>query len=170
MLTTERGPGESVLLSPEGTEPFRHIYGQVRNVASYLQLPLRPLRASASRQEAEDHLVDCVIGLERLLAPDSEALEPTFRFQLQGAALLRDQANPIPDGLRQPRCGDKELRAFYLCRRHLQPINASVPNGRYVGSRHSTSSSRPRTYDRLAAQHASTVSPCFWASYQQRLF
>jgi hypothetical protein len=63
----------------------------VRNAASYLQLPLRRLRASASRQEVEDHLVDCVIGLERLLAPDSEALETTFRFQLRGAALLPDR-------------------------------------------------------------------------------
>jgi len=49
------------------------------------------MRTAASRREAEDHLVDCVIGLERLLAPDTSHLKSTFRFQLRGAALLPDR-------------------------------------------------------------------------------
>jgi hypothetical protein len=54
----------------------------------FLKLPLRRLRLSATRQEAEDHLIDCVIALERLLAPDNSKAETTYRFVLRGAALL----------------------------------------------------------------------------------
>ena len=53
-----------------------------------LSLPLRRLRLSANRTEPEDELVDYVIGLERILAPDTPALESTHRFRLRGAALL----------------------------------------------------------------------------------
>lgn len=74
-------------------ESFRKNYALVRRIFSepqleYLRLPFRRLRASASRTENEDRLVDYVIGLERLLARDTETLEVAFRFRLRGASLL----------------------------------------------------------------------------------
>ena len=55
---------------------------------SSLQLPFRRLRFASSRSKGEDKLIDCVVGLERLLAPDTPNLEITFRFKLRGAFIL----------------------------------------------------------------------------------
>jgi|GEM_PF-2906242 len=53
-----------------------------------LRLPLRRMRAAASRKSAADAFLDTVIALEGLLAHDTPALESTYRFRLRGAALL----------------------------------------------------------------------------------
>lgn len=84
--------GEKVTLNENGIKTFRRIYKLILGTESgnhnYLQLPLRRLRASSTRMNHEDHLIDCVIGLESLLAADSPQLETTYRFRLRGAALL----------------------------------------------------------------------------------
>jgi hypothetical protein len=53
-----------------------------------LFLPLRRLQAASSRNNPADHLIDCVIGLENLLVPDSG--ESKYKFSVRGAALLPD--------------------------------------------------------------------------------
>ena len=79
-------------LSAKDIEEFKSNYGRVQriqnNSKSLLQLPLRRMRAASERTASEDKLVDYVIGLERLLARDTPALESTWRFRLRGAALL----------------------------------------------------------------------------------
>lgn len=56
-----------------------------------LRLPLRRMRAAATRRSAADAFMDVVIALEGLLAHDTPALESTYRFRLRGAALLSDE-------------------------------------------------------------------------------
>ncbi|MDP3061681.1 MAG: HEPN domain-containing protein [Chloroflexota bacterium] len=87
------GSGEKVVLDEAGVERFKKNYQLVKTVfgeprLERLKLPFRRLRAASYRREDEDRLVDYVIGLERLLAPDSSTLEVTFRFSLRGAAIL----------------------------------------------------------------------------------
>lgn len=60
-----------------------------------MRLPFRRIRSAALRGENEDKLVDYVIGLERLLAPDSSTLEVTFRFRLRGAAVLPESFGDV---------------------------------------------------------------------------
>jgi hypothetical protein len=93
VLTTRAGYATS--LTSEDIARLRKIFALVQrakndNTLRYLQLPLRRLRVSTTRQNEEDHFVDCIIGLERLLAHDTDKLEATFRFRLRGAALLSD--------------------------------------------------------------------------------
>lgn len=54
----------------------------------YLQVPLRRLRRSGTRDEKEDSLIDCVIGLESLLGTSDEKTEIGYRFRIRGAVLL----------------------------------------------------------------------------------
>lgn len=91
IITSRRGA--KVELTEKKIVEFRHVYPQLcaideQSTLSYLGVPLRRLLASASRTVEEDSLIDLVIGLESLLAPDSENLEVTFRFRLRGALLL----------------------------------------------------------------------------------
>jgi hypothetical protein len=53
-----------------------------------LQMPLRRLKLAATRTEDADHLIDCVIGLENMLAPDKG--ESRYKFSVRGASLLPD--------------------------------------------------------------------------------
>jgi hypothetical protein len=93
---------------------FRSLFQAVKRIPSTgslksLQMPFRRLRMAASREEAEDRVVDFVIGLERLLANDTESLEPTFRFRLRGAALL-------PNSFGDPRARIKLMTDLYRLR------------------------------------------------------
>jgi hypothetical protein len=49
------------------------------------------------RRDTEDQFVDCIIALERLLAPDSPQLETTFRFQLRGASILSERFGNVTE-------------------------------------------------------------------------
>jgi hypothetical protein len=82
--------GEPLSLDEKGIKDFQKLYKSVQKIRSYesLDLPVRRLRSSAERPNDEDHLIDCVIGLERLLCADSSNLETTYRFKLRGAAIL----------------------------------------------------------------------------------
>jgi hypothetical protein len=87
------GIGDNVNLTGEDIDRFRAAFRAVRAMHTddrfkSLRLPFRRLRSAAARRENEDRFVDYVIGLERLLAPDTPNLETTFRFRLRGAALL----------------------------------------------------------------------------------
>jgi hypothetical protein len=93
------GPqGEPVALTEDGIQQFQFYYRKVRRILEsnhrkyrHLQLPIRRLRAASQRTVSEDQFVDYIIGLERLLASDTPALEVTFRFRMRGAALLPDE-------------------------------------------------------------------------------
>jgi len=90
-----RRSGSKLYLSSDGIEQFHKIYAEiVRSENSsnytYLALPLRRLRSASSRTNDEDHLIDCVIGLERLLVPGKGG-ETSFKFRQRGAALLGDR-------------------------------------------------------------------------------
>jgi hypothetical protein len=85
--------GEPVVLDQHDLGRLQTKFARVTQIGSddrlaHLRLPLRRLRMSASRTHDEDHVVDCVIALENLLASDSPQLETTFRFRLRGAAML----------------------------------------------------------------------------------
>lgn len=85
--------GVVVNLDEVGLRRFRKTFKLVESIfdnSKYkvLRLPFRRLRLSSTRGNDNDKFVDYVIGLERLLAADSENLEVTFRFRLRGAALL----------------------------------------------------------------------------------
>ena len=89
------GVGGPMVLDESGVLNVVSIYDKVKRLSvesryQHLRLPFRRVRDAASRQEQEDVLVDHVIGLESLLASDSDRLETTFRFRLRGAALLPD--------------------------------------------------------------------------------
>jgi len=86
------GTGDKLILDKAGVESFINNYGLVKEVFSNTKLerarlPFRRLRFAASRSEDEDRVVDYVVALERLLAPDTKN-KVTFRFRLRGAALL----------------------------------------------------------------------------------
>ncbi len=75
-------------------EEFQKFYKAVVRIGSeeklkHLRLPIRRLHISSNRIDKEDHLVDVVIGLERLLAYDSRG-EISFRFRIRGASILSD--------------------------------------------------------------------------------
>jgi hypothetical protein len=85
--------GDPINLTVEDVNCFSAIYADVQGLShgrgpKQLALAFRRLRVAASRQQSEDAFVDYVIGLESILANDSERLETTFRFRLRGAALL----------------------------------------------------------------------------------
>lgn len=97
--------GESVALKQHDVERFQRNFVRVARIGSddrlaYLRLPLRRLRMSASRTHDEDHVVDCVIALENLLANDSPQLETTFRFRLRGAAILREEFGTVEERIK----------------------------------------------------------------------
>ena len=62
-----------------------------------LRLPLRRIRAAASRRNLADAFLDIVMALETLLANDTSTLEVTHRFRLRGAALLNDEFGSARD-------------------------------------------------------------------------
>ena len=62
-----------------------------------LRLPLRKIRAAASRRTPADAFLDIVMALETLLANDTPALEVTHRFRLRGAAILNDEFGSARD-------------------------------------------------------------------------
>ncbi len=85
--------GDAVALTVESLASFQDVYRRIRTVQTddrlrALRLPLRRLHIASTRTTNEDHIVDCVIALENLLASDSPQLETTFRFRLRGSALL----------------------------------------------------------------------------------
>ena len=100
-VATSRSPGK-VQLEAKDLERFRQLYSAICLVETNpslkdLRLPLRRLHISSSRTDAEDHLVDVVIGLERLLASDTKTGEIGFRFRLRGAALLSDSFGSVAE-------------------------------------------------------------------------
>lgn len=60
-----------------------------------LGLPLRRLRLAASRQDLSDHVVDCVIGMEYLLAPGGG--ESKYKFCMRGASLLSNKFGTVEE-------------------------------------------------------------------------
>lgn len=115
------GTGGDVNLDEYGVEMFIQNYGLVKRVFEdsrfeIMRLPFRRLRSAASRGEDEDKLIDYVIGLERLLASDSETLEITFRFRLRGAAVL-------PTSF-----GDKRDRIKFMTK--LYKLRSDIVHGR----------------------------------------
>lgn len=89
--------GSPIALDGPLLERFKSIYKEIVPLNKVLQLPFRRMRSASDRIEQEDQLVDYVIGLERLLASDSDRLETTFRFRLRGAALLPDSFGSTRD-------------------------------------------------------------------------
>lgn len=98
--------GDPVSLGPDDVERFRRNYAALGWIGSdddrlaQLRLPLRRLRISSSRMHDEDHLVDCVIALENLLASDTEQMETTFRFRLRGAAILTQEFGSVQERIK----------------------------------------------------------------------
>jgi hypothetical protein len=87
------GVGGRINITYDNVKLFKSNYQmmhrlQTDNKLKHLLLPFRRLRLAAERATTEDRLVDYVIGLESLLAPDSGNPEVTVRFKLRGAALL----------------------------------------------------------------------------------
>ncbi len=85
--------GAAVNLNSNDIVGLRKVHkklSEVRNKKDfqYFRLPLERLRSSSYRRNGEDQLVDCVIGLERLLAPGGG--ESSFKFRIRGASLLPD--------------------------------------------------------------------------------
>ena len=85
--------GENLFLSHEQIAAAQGYFDALVMISTvdaldHLRLPTRRMRLGAQRGNVEDTLVDFVIGLERLLAPDTRQLEVTYRFKLRGAALL----------------------------------------------------------------------------------
>ncbi len=91
--STLTGPGAKHLqIGAEHIELARNLSPRVVSILtekdrSCLRLPLERLLTAAQRRNAEDQLVDYVIGLESLVAPDTDRLEVTVRFRLRGAAI-----------------------------------------------------------------------------------
>jgi len=91
---TRTGPGGKPLqLDRQAVQDAQKLYPKVVSVLSgtgpkYLRFALERFIAAAQRREPEDQLVDYVLGLESLLAPDTDRLETTIRFRLRGASLL----------------------------------------------------------------------------------
>ena len=64
-----------------------------------LRLPIRRIRAAASRRNPADAFLDIVMALETLLANDTPTLEVTHRFRMRGAAILNDEFGSPRDRL-----------------------------------------------------------------------
>jgi len=91
VYTNRRGGTTS--FSTEDIHRCQQLFEALTEISSgdkfnYLRLALRRLRLATTRQHLEDQLVDYVVGLETLLAPDTESQEIAFRFRLRGASLL----------------------------------------------------------------------------------
>jgi len=104
MIATSR-IGEPVALKEHDLQRFQRNFARVTRIGSddqlaHLRPALRRLRMSASRTHDEDHVVDCVIALENLLASDSPQMETTFRFRLRGAALLPEEFGTVQDRIK----------------------------------------------------------------------
>ncbi|MFC1919502.1 hypothetical protein ACFLWX_01760 [Chloroflexota bacterium] len=67
----------------------------------YLQLAARRLDAGGGRQNLQDAIVDCVIGLESLLSRAHERTEIRYRFSVRGAVLLADDLSERPKLFKQ---------------------------------------------------------------------
>jgi hypothetical protein len=85
--------GKPVQVSPYDVETLQRVYALLRRIHTtgalkYLRVPLRRFRSSTARPTEEDTLIDFVVALESLLAPDTQSIEVTFRFRLRGAAVL----------------------------------------------------------------------------------
>jgi hypothetical protein len=85
--------GGTNIITTDDIDSCRNVFAQLKKVRhdnchGYVRLAFRRLRASSQRRNLEDHVVDCVVGLEALLANDTERIEATFRFRLRGAVLL----------------------------------------------------------------------------------
>lgn len=118
------GTSGDVNLDEHGVEMFIQNYGLVKRVFEdsrfeTMRLPFRRLRSAPSRGEEEDKLIDYVIGLERLLASDSETLEVTFRFRLRGAAIL-------PTSFGNERCRIGFMTKLYKLRSEIVHGHATV--------------------------------------------
>src|SRR5262249_10575839 len=90
---------------PEAIARFRRNFARLTLIGkddrlAHLRLPVRRLRMSSARSHDEDHVVDCVIALENLLASDSPQLETTFRFRLRGAAILPESFGNVPERIK----------------------------------------------------------------------
>ena len=115
------GTGDNVTLVDTGVDEFIGNFNFVKRIIAEprlerLKLPFRRLRLAAERKEDEDRVVDYAIGLERLLAPDTESLEVTFRFRLRGAAVL-------PESF-----GDSDARKRFMA--NLYRLRSRVVHGR----------------------------------------
>lgn len=87
---------EAVIVNQEQVKNLQKIYKKLKAKKSSqnytdLSLALRRLRTAAGRQDLEDQIVDCVIGMEYLLAPDGKEGETTYKCRIRGAALLPDE-------------------------------------------------------------------------------
>jgi hypothetical protein len=87
------GIGSTIDLDNRGVTKYKNSYKLVNTIVNdskyeSLRLPFRRLRLSSTRGNDNDKFVDYIVGLERLLSPDSPNLEITFRFRLRGASLL----------------------------------------------------------------------------------
>lgn len=84
--------GSKITLSQDGIRQYKRVFQNLmlEDNTKYkeIELPLRRLSASAERQDEGDHLIDCIIGLENLLAPDKG--ESRYKLAVRGAALLPD--------------------------------------------------------------------------------
>lgn len=69
---------------------FGQLTGASQALRSGLTFAMRRMLSGADRRNDEDRVVDYVIALERLLAPDSSSLEVTYRFRMRGAVILPD--------------------------------------------------------------------------------
>lgn len=91
---TLTGPGGTgVSLDDRKIKLAQRLYPLVESIFTEsryyrLRLPLDRFIGAAQRRLPEDQVVDYVVGMESLLAPDTERLETTFRFRLRGSALL----------------------------------------------------------------------------------
>jgi hypothetical protein len=88
-----RRSGDKTNLNADMIKKFQQIFTFIRTLGALdqfkeIELPIRRLRTSSERNNPGDHLIDCVIGLENLLAPDKG--EATYKFSIRGAALLPD--------------------------------------------------------------------------------
>ena len=97
--------GNNVILAETDISTLEINYRMVKQVHrdgkyKWLRLPLRRLRLSSGRAEPEDQLVDYVIGMEGLLANDTDNLEATFRFRLRGAAVLPEEFGTARERIR----------------------------------------------------------------------
>ncbi|MBL4869357.1 MAG: hypothetical protein JKX72_00215 [Robiginitomaculum sp.] len=92
--------GEQTRINKRQINKLKEIYTVLktyRGTKGYkdLNLALRRLRAAAGRQNFEDHIVDCVIGMEYLLAPDGREGETTYKCKIRGASLLSDKFGDV---------------------------------------------------------------------------
>ena len=97
--------GEHYSLSSDEFEELNEFWQQYQEVVDqdnhYLQLPGRRLDTSAARAQAQDAIVDYVIGLEGLLSTASERTEIRYRFAVRGSVILAEKPDQRPLLFRQ---------------------------------------------------------------------